>query len=276
MNFTQLLEETTANLINLPFKDVIDFAKNIDKNVEKAKTELLNEKKKIDDVLERLQRNYIKFGEVFTHPSLPLLPCSNEKKDNSIMRTIGGKNIKFPLIKKISDTRKFSGIPCCFKEVPGWFFIDFPTLNQILPVKASFSLFLSHLSSRSDERSERNERSEKYNEGTDCSKLNYNLFKNIPLDQLNTDFAIIPFTAETWRKFEDIPLSKWNNYLQQMNLNHYCLKKLPIYETVGMTDIAKTILPEQMGTEWSLFVQLYFLLYIFRYTAKPEHFTYLS
>lgn len=251
MQFTQLLEETTTNLINMPYKDVIDFAKHIDKNVEKAKAELLEEKKKIDALLDKLQKNYTKFGELFSHPSKVMVPT-----ENSIIRTVGGKNIKFPLIKKINDTRKYSGIPCCFKEVPGWFFIDFPTLNQILPVKASFSFFSS------------------YTEEMECSKINYNLFKNMPLDQLNTDFAIIPFTAETWKKFENVPLTKWDNYLQQLNINSYSLKKLFIYETTGMAEVAKTILPEQMGIEWSLFVQLYFLLYIFRHTAKTDHFTY--
>ena len=69
MEFTQKLEVITNNLIELPFKDVIDFAKNLDKNVEQAKTDLLEEKKKIDMTLNSLQTNYYKFTELFNHPS---------------------------------------------------------------------------------------------------------------------------------------------------------------------------------------------------------------
>ena len=251
MEFTQKLEVITNNLIELPFKDVIDFAKNLDKNVEQAKTDLLEEKKKIDMTLNSLQTNYYKFTELFNHPS------GKTKKNeniNTIIKNIGGSNIKFPCIKKIQETLNYAGIPCCFKELPGWFFINFPTLNQTLPVKSSFHLFS--------------------NPQNICSKINFNLFKDVSLNDLDTDFAIIPFTSDTWNKFEEIPVSKWDIYLQQLNLDNYILKKLPIYETTGMSEIAKTINFEQMGLQWSLFVQLYFLLYIFKQVAPTEHFSY--
>lgn len=251
MNFTQKLEDIVNNLAELPFKEVIEFAKNLDKNVEKAKVDLIEEKKKIDISLNKLQNNYRKFTELFTHPSGKSIKNENT---NIIVRSIGGNNIKFPCISKIYETKNYAGIPCCFKELPGWFFINFPTLNQILPVKSSFSLFS--------------------NSQNICSKINFNLFKDIPLDDLDTDFAIIPFTSETWCKFEELPINKWDNYLQQLNLDYYVLKKIPIYETTGMTEIAKTINLEQMGTQWSLFVQLYFLLYIFKQVAPKEHFSY--
>jgi hypothetical protein len=251
MNFTQKLEDITNNLIQMPFKDVIDFAKHLDKNVEQAKQELLEEKKRIDVSLNRLQSSYYKFTELFNHPSSK--PVKKEEV-TCITKNIGGSNIKFPCIKKIQETKNYAGIPCCFKEIPGWFFINFPTLNQILPVKSSFNLFA--------------------NSQNICSKINFNLFKDVSLEDLDTDFAIIPFTAETWSKFEEIPLAKWDIYLQQLNLDYYSIKRLPLYETTGLAEISKTISPEQMGIQWSFFVQTYFLLYIFKQVAPKENFSY--
>lgn len=241
MEFAGKLDYIVKNMSNLTFGEVKEFASTLDKNVEESKKEITKQ-------LDLLQMNYKKFTEIYISTKK-----NTENKKNFIIKEIGGVEIKFPLIKTVKETKNYSGIPCALEGIKNWLFIDFPTLNQILPVKSSFSF------------------SDSSNLHT---KINYEIFKKIPLDQLNTDFAIIPFTADTWQRFEEIPYNKWENYLNQLNLDWKCMQKLPISETTGMVDIAKTISPEQMAIEWSLFVQLYFLLYIFRFTGEKKHFTY--
>jgi len=172
---------------------------------------------------------------------------------NCVQRVIGGLHLEFPLIATPEETRDHPNEPCALEGVNNWLFIFFQQLDQIIPVRESFSFFTQTQSSH-------------------CTKINYGLFKDIPLEHFSPSFAAIPFTSATWRKFQSLPTHKWENYLHQLNIDWRASQKLPLRETVGMKEIARTLTPEAMAPQWSLFVQLYFVLYLFRRAGSPEHF----
>jgi len=246
-NFSNKLEYIVNNIKTLPYGEIIEFAKT-------AKQNLIIEQNKLEMQIEINKTNFNKFIELIKEPNQ-----QKTKNPINIIKLIGGVNIELPLITNILETKKYPGIPCAFAEISEWSFIYFPQLNQILPVHNIIQILTP------------------FSKNT-CTKLHYGLFKDIAIEHLNDSFAIIPFTQQTWAKFTKIPLNNWENYLNQLNIGPLNLKntysqKIPIYTTTGLVDIAKTLKPEDMAVQWSLFVQLYMLLYLFKHASSKEHFT---
>ena len=174
---------------------------------------------------------------------------------------VGNIKLDCYVIEDYKDTLKYPYKPCIFKNVPGWFFIAFPELGQILPV--------SNIESILD-----------YRKDLKNTKIHYGLFKKNPIESTaQSDYAVIPYTSDTWDLFTKQNKNHWAKYMRQLNIcqlsiSNKLAQKIPVFSTVGLAEIAKNITPEDMATEWSLFVQLYFMLYLFRLTADKSHFTF--
>ncbi len=255
-DFSSKLKYFIDNIKTLPYGDIISFSKSLKTDMIKEEQKLLKQKEQIETQLEINKLNYLKFGELFVNPN-----ATKPKTEQQVytVKQIGGVDVKFPLIKSINDTKKYNNIPCVISDVHNWFFIYFSELNQTLPVKNYIQILTPQVDTNT------------------CTRMHYGLFKNIPIEELGDSFAVIPFNSETWSKFKNIPYAKWENYLNQLNIlplnitNKYS-QKIPIYTTVGLYEIANTLKPEDMVVQWSLFVQLYMLLYIFKQCAGKEHF----
>lgn len=236
------------NSINeLPYGEVIKFAENLSERYN-------DEINKLSKLINDINKNYKIFGEKF---SIPKKKKYIKKSHITTDINISGIKIKCPVIYDYKDTLKYPHRPCVFLNVHEWFFIAFPELGQILPVSCVKSIF-------------------EYTLSTKNTKIHYGLFNDMPLDSIkNSGFASFPFNAATWETFNKCDKSSWSKYLSQLSINQISInnpksQKIPLFSTTGPMN---NITPENMAIEWSLFVQLYFILYIFRQQASSEHFT---
>ncbi len=248
MEFLSELKKINSSIKDLPYGEVVNFAQNVSKRVEKEISELNN-------TIEEIKKNYIKFGELFTAPTTQIPSQLKIMKIN-----VGGVCIECPVIEEYKDTLKYPYKPCVFSNVGGWFFIAFPELGQILPVSEVEGIL-------------------EYKQDLKYTKIHYALYKKMPMETtLNSDFAVYPHNKQTWELFNKINKNSWSKYLKQVKIcqlsaSNKLTQRIPIYSTKMIGEISTMTEPESMGVEWSLFVQLYFLLYVFRQKAKHEHFT---
>lgn len=165
---------------------------------------------------------------------------------------VGGAVFEAQKINSIHEATKYPGIPCIFADVPGWYFIHFAELGQTLPVQAVPEFM--NLSS--------NER----------TKLHYGVMQELPHEALSeSTFAVIPFNRQTWNYFIRIDRKHWNGVLKQMAVR-FNPRTWPLQSTAFLAEQAPA--PEDMCVMWSTFVQLYFMLFLFKKSADSKHFLY--
>lgn len=252
MEFLKKLKNFVDNINTLPYGEVTNFATTIDNDVNNVVEELEN-------MIQEIKLNYRKFGELFTIPKT--IKYSNIiSKNQTLNINVNGVFVECFIISDYKDTLEHPHKLCIFRNVPNWFFIAFPELGQILPVHEVNGIL-------------------EYRTDLKNTKIHYGLFKEVPLDSMcNSDYAVFPYNKDTWRQFQQQNKNNWSKYLRQLNIcqlsvsNKYA-QKIPIYSTNCISEIAKKTVPEDMATEWSLFVQLYFMLYLFRQKADSKHFS---
>lgn len=243
------------NMEVIPYGEVIKFAESIDNRVNE-------EVQKLENLIQEIKTNYHKFGSKFTIPSTKKKSYADViVKDQIVYINVSNIRLECYVIEDYKDTLKYPHKPCIFKNVPGWYFIAFPELGQILPVSNIDSI----LDFRKDLKN---------------TKIHFGLFKGNPLDSMaSSDYAVMPYTKDTWNLFNKSNKNNWSKYLRQLSIcqlsiSNKLAQKIPVFTTDGLAELAKDIQPEDMATEWSLFTQLYFMLYLFKQVAKKEHFSF--
>jgi hypothetical protein len=134
------------------------------------------------------------------------------------IRTVGNVTFSCPLITDAYEANHYPYKPCCISSVPDWYFIAFPHLKQILPVTHVTEPLLGKFT------------------GSEFTKLDENQFTKKFYDSLhNTKFAVVPFTANCWKKLMLIDKSKWSLVLHQMRI---CYRRdlLPISTTTFLAE----------------------------------------
>jgi hypothetical protein len=238
--FTKNLIDMTENINSKTMGEVKQFAATID--AEKNKTvEALREEIRL------IEQNTQKFLVAAT--SLKV-----KQTEKSVIKTIGNVTIMCPLIAEAYEANYYPHRPCCIAGVEDWYFIAFPHLRQVLPVTFIKDPLLGPFS------------------GTAFTRLDENMFTKKFYESLGgTNFAVIPFTVDCWKKMMMVDKKKWSTVLHQMNVCHR-RNLLAIDSTTFLAENAKRVKPCEMAPQWSLMVQLYFLLYLFAKEAPDEHF----
>ncbi len=251
MKLLEDLRKFNSNINTIPYGEVMNFAQNLTNNMN---TEI----NKLKNLIKEIKSNYKKFGEKFTIPNTKTI--ENTLQKNIVFINVSGIIIECIIIEEHTDALKYPYKPCVFSNVPGWFFIAFPELKQILPVKTVDSLFEFRTSIKN-------------------TKIHYGLFKDMPLDStLNSNYAVLPFNKKTWDLFNNCSKKLWPKYMQQINICQLSIsndksQKIPLFSTNGIKEASERINPENMAVEWSLFVQLYFILYLFAQSGDNCHFS---
>lgn len=257
---TSFLAELTRiieNMNNIPYGEIMQFASTIDKRV-------VEEVKYYESCIDKIKKSYKLFSEHFVPSHLNKLPkiksIAPTSDFESVTRKIGNVTLNCPLIKTHKEALKFPYKPCCMADVPEWYFIAFPDLGQILPVTYIDSMF-------------------SYKQDAQHTRINFNLFNSIdPVTLHKSNFAVFPYTNLTWNLFEKIDKKQWNNYLRQLNICHLSQDNkrgqyIALNTTNCLLESATNVKPEEMATQWSIFAQFYFILYLFRIAGGKEHFT---
>lgn len=246
MEFDAQLKYISENMNAVPYGEVMDFMQNAEKNYTQFMKSLDEHQKE----LKRRKRETEALYSSFFKKEL--------KKDHTRFINLYGFELEFPLIQYIDETKKHPNIPCIFLEVPDWFFIYFPTLKQILPVTYVNDLFCQP---------EENVR----------TLIHNGLFGNDLIEFLGKNYAVFPFTKETWKKLETVPKKKWADVLQQMIIkpmnNHYKnTQHMQYYSMDQLPKIITQLKPKDLALNWSLFVQYYFLMYVYAAVGPKHHF----
>ena len=247
--FSDELEHYVNNITTAQYGEVVEFAKDLDKRVSSELIRLEKEIKKIKD-------NSRAFAKLFIRP-IKLAP---EIEIPKIDKTFNGITISCIVIKTHDEALKYPYKPCAIIGVKDWVFFSFPELGHILPVQ-----HIPEFLGRKPE--------------VKNTKIHYGLFNKVPLDIIvKSDFAIYPYNKTTWDIFNKMDKSMWDKYLKQLIIRQLSTSSntsqfIPLTGTECLTEIGGETQPEHMATTWALFVQLYFILYLFRKTADKTHFS---
>lgn len=241
MDLLNKIDRYINNLNKIPYGEVANFVSEMPRQVNqeiKQMESLILELRKKSEILSK----FILKQNIIQQPDMPKIKICN----------IGGIMFESIIIKSVSECFQNAYKPCCFPEVADWYFIAFPELGQVLPVKP-MNEFLMLTDNKN-------------------TKMHFGVFEKLPYEQLmNSNFAVFPFNKSTWDYFNKIPRTKWNTLLTQM-----CVRasksNLPFCGTNCLFEITKKLTPNQMPVLWAMFVQLYFLLFLFRKSADIEHF----
>jgi len=251
MDFLKEFNNFNNNFNEMPYKSVSEFRVKIESNyknyVNLMKSNLLQIEKEYDSYKKNFQTTY---SEVVA------LPPKNTS--NIIIKKINDIEVQCYIIENYKDALKYPYQPCIFAEVENWYIFAFPELGQILPVTNIENLF-------------------EYRNNNKYSKLHYNVFTDVSLTTLqDSDYAVFPYTKIAWEKFSKINKKHWNKILRQHTISSIKLNNnlIPLYTNNCINEISKNITPDKLSTEWSLFVQLYFILFLFRKCAKVENFSF--
>lgn len=255
MDLLEVIKKYNSNLDTLPYGEVIEFAQKID-------GEVAAELQRLETRTEEIRKQYRLFGERFTIPSKQKKSYVEAvSQDQTTQLLIGGVKIECHIIEDYKDALRHPHKICIFKSVPNWYFIAFPELGQILPVSNIENLL-------------------HYDKDLRGTKLHYGLNKADPLETMaGSDFAVVPFTKSSWEVFNKTAKKNWSKYLHQLSIRQLSVsnkssQRIPLHSTTGLLETVAKLKPDDMATEWSLFVQLYFILFLFRNSgAGNEHFT---
>jgi hypothetical protein len=242
MDLLNKINHYNESLNEIPYGELSDFVLNMKRNVDTEINKLKNLIHELNVKSEQLSLNILKKNII----------VQKKQVFEKCVQTVGGVAFECIIINEISDACRYPHQPCCFRDVPQWFFFSFPEFNQILPVKHIPEFLILQ--------------DNKY------TKLHYGILEEMPFEQIiNSDFACFPFNTKTWNYFNKIPKSKWNLILTQMHV-HVSKKTYPITSTNNLCENVKKIKPKNMPVMWAMFIQTYFILFLFRKCADLEHF----
>lgn len=236
--FTKQLINYVEDIDNKKFIDVKTFATTLEKNKTEAIENLRNE-------IHLIEENSRKFIEIITH-RIKTVP-------GFVFRTIGNITFSCPIIQEPHQAVNHPYKPCCINGVNDWYFIAFPELRQILPVTNVESLLISLKDLR-------------------FTKLDENMFSRNYESLKLTNFAVFPFTANMWERLQRCEKKEWPEILHQMRINKFNERNIfPLNTTLFLRENAMKAKPSEMASQWALFVQLYFVLFLFAKVAPESH-----
>ena len=266
-SFLDKLKHAVENMNTMPYGEIKLMAQNIDNDVK-------NEIKRLEDLIEQHKHYYKSFVKSYGGDQ-PKSPClKSDKSDKpvawpskipptikeleTITHKVGNIALKSPVIKSYRDAMNFPWRPCVIPEVKDWWIIAFPDLGQIIPVTYVNNIF-------------------EFKADASHTRINFNLFDNIDTSYLRqSNFAVFPYTKSTWAVFNKIDHRYWPDYLRQLNICNINNKKgnvVPLNSTTCLAEISAKTGPEHMAMQWSMFAQLYFILYLFRQVGGKDHFS---
>lgn len=238
--FTKLLIDIVSNMDDIKFSEIKKFASTLEAQKHKTISFLKAEIKTIEEYSS-------KFLQLAINHKIT-------KTEKTIIKTVGNISISCPLLNNPLDAIKHPHVPCCVVDVQHWFFISFPELNQVLPVHDNFTMFQSH-------------------QTNNFLKLDENIFKQDLYSNLKySTYAVFPYTAETYKKLQLLPKKEWDDVLHQLTISTINSKSaLPLKSTTFLLENIKKTSHKDMYLHWSVLVQQYFILYLYKQVAGPAH-----